>query len=237
MKTFVMGDSHGAHKAVQQALKKAQYDPTRDKLIVLGDTQDGWSQAPELTEMYMKLETICKDRFIYILGNHDSAFIEWYDEGCRKHIMFGHGAAVTTHVYLQLNEDLIGSHAEWFRRQRHCYLDENNRFFVHAGWDEDYAFDNPAQYSMQEYLWNRSFWDGMFKGRNYAKDLYEVYVGHSPTTQYKPFDDKPMNRRNVWNLDTAAAYTGRVTVMDVNTKEFWQSDKCKELYPLERGRN
>lgn len=237
MKTFVMGDSHGAHKAVQQALKEAQYDPTRDKLIVLGDTQDGWSQAPELTEMYMKLETICEDRFIYILGNHDAAFIEWYDGGCRKHIMYGHGAAVTTHIYLKLNEDWIGSHAEWYRRQRHCYLDDQNRFFVHAGWDAGFTFDNPVQYETQEYLWNRSFWDGMFKGRNYAKDINEVYIGHSPTVRYKPFEDKPMNRRNVWNLDTGAAFTGRVTVMDIDTKEFWQSDKCKDLYPLERGRN
>ena len=45
-----------------------------------------------------------------------------------------------------------------------------------------------------------------------------------------------MNRCNVWNLDTGGGYEGRLTIMDINTKEFWQSDNMKTLYPNERGR-
>jgi serine/threonine protein phosphatase 1 len=29
---------------------------------------------------------------------------------------------------------------------------------------------------------------------------------------------------NVWSIDNGAAFTGKLTVMDVDTKEFWQSD-------------
>ena len=231
---LVMGDSHGAYKAVREALKLAEYDKKKDLLIVLGDTQDGWSQAPELIDYY---QNISRDNLIYLVGNHDSSFIEWYDGGCRRHIMHGHGGDVTERVYLNFSEDRIAEHAEWLRMQRHSYLDEHNRFFVHAGWDPLFDFNDSTQRSTEEYLWNRSFWDGMFKGRNYAKNLSEVYIGHSPTIRFKPYEDKPMNRKNVWNLDTGAAFNGRVTVMDVNTKVYWQSKKCKDHYPTERGRN
>jgi serine/threonine protein phosphatase 1 len=46
-----------------------------------------------------------------------------------------------------------------------------------------------------------------------------------------------MQRCNVWNMDTGAAFTGRLSVMDVDTKEFFQSDVVQGLYPGETGRN
>ena len=42
---------------------------------------------------------------------------------------------------------------------------------------------------------------------------------------------------NVGNLDTGAAFTGKLSLMDINTKEFWQSDPVWKLYPGEKGRN
>lgn len=45
-----------------------------------------------------------------------------------------------------------------------------------------------------------------------------------------------MNRCNVWNLDTGSGFSGKLTIMDIDTKEFWQSDFVRELYPNENGR-
>ena len=45
-----------------------------------------------------------------------------------------------------------------------------------------------------------------------------------------------MNRCNVWNLDTGAGYRGRLTIMDIDSKKYWQSDNAILLYPNERGR-
>ena len=47
----------------------------------------------------------------------------------------------------------------------------------------------------------------------------------------------PMNRCNVWNMDTGAGYKGPVSIMDIKTKKVWQSDKAHTLYPEEKGRN
>jgi serine/threonine protein phosphatase 1 len=47
----------------------------------------------------------------------------------------------------------------------------------------------------------------------------------------------PMQAANVWNVDTGAAFLGRLTAMDIESKIFWQSDLVYTLYPGERGRN
>ncbi|MEO8236216.1 MAG: serine/threonine protein phosphatase, partial [Flavobacterium sp.] len=39
------------------------------------------------------------------------------------------------------------------------------------------------------------------------------------------------------NVDTGAAFNGPLTIMDIDTKEFWQSEKLPDLYPNEKGRN
>jgi len=63
----------------------------------------------------------------------------------------------------------------------------------------------------------------------------EIYLGHTPTTNYGI--DTPMHKCNVWNVDTGAAFSGRITVMDIDSKRYWQSDIVQTFYPDEKGRN
>jgi len=46
-----------------------------------------------------------------------------------------------------------------------------------------------------------------------------------------------MQACNVWNIDTGAAFNGRLTGINVETKQYWQSDIVQQLYPNEKGRN
>jgi serine/threonine protein phosphatase 1 len=41
----------------------------------------------------------------------------------------------------------------------------------------------------------------------------------------------------VWNIDTGAAFYGPLTILDVDSKEYWQSEPLPQLYPNEKGRN
>ncbi|WP_221393262.1 hypothetical protein [Dyadobacter sp. NIV53] len=56
----------------------------------------------------------------------------------------------------------------------------------------------------------------------------EIYIGHTPTTKYAI--TVPINALNLWNMDTGASQGARISIMDVNTKEFWQSDNVEDLY-------
>ncbi len=74
--------------------------------------------------------------------------------------------------------------------------------------------------------------------KHYPKrlDLYnEIFIGHTPTQRVG--SDVPVNYQNVWNVDTGAAFKGAVSIIDVNTKDVWQSDPVMSLYPDEPGRN
>jgi serine/threonine protein phosphatase 1 len=63
----------------------------------------------------------------------------------------------------------------------------------------------------------------------------EIYIGHTPVTQIGK--TVPIQIANIWNVDTGAAFTGVLTVLDIDTKEFWQSEPLPNLYPNEKGRN
>ena len=43
---LVLGDIHGAAKALTQVLERSNFDPTGDRIIFLGDVADGWSETP-----------------------------------------------------------------------------------------------------------------------------------------------------------------------------------------------
>ena len=63
----------------------------------------------------------------------------------------------------------------------------------------------------------------------------EIYIGHTPVTRLG--ETVPLHYANVWNIDTGAAFKGPLSVVDVDTKEVWQSDPVYRLYPSEKGRN
>ena len=46
-----------------------------------------------------------------------------------------------------------------------------------------------------------------------------------------------MNAVNVWNIDTGAAFRGKLSGVNIDTKQVFQSDHLLSLYPNEKGRN
>ena len=63
----------------------------------------------------------------------------------------------------------------------------------------------------------------------------EIYIGHTPTTKIN--QTIPVNKACIWNVDTGAAFKGPLTLLDVDSKEYWQSEPLPHLYPNEKGRN
>jgi len=61
----------------------------------------------------------------------------------------------------------------------------------------------------------------------------EIYLGHTTTQEFRSM--LPLHFCNVWALDTGAGWSGKLTIMDVDTKQYWQSDLTPVLYGL-KGR-
>ena len=56
----------------------------------------------------------------------------------------------------------------------------------------------------------------------------DIFVGHTATELNNTL--QPIHACNVWNIDTGAGWSGKLTAMDVDSKECWQSDLTPDLY-------
>jgi serine/threonine protein phosphatase 1 len=250
LRTFVMGDVHGAAIALQQCLDRAAFDFEKDRLIQLGDVADGFAGVHDCIETLL-----CIKYLVAIKGNHDDWFLEFIKTGFHP-AGWNFGGKETAISYLKLTDrerliqrggegyktaldrkDIPDSHKRFFENQRLFFIDESNNCYVHAGFNRFLSFD---QQRPETFYWDRELWLAALeyhtmKRRNpemdpfiNVNDFHKIYIGHTPTMNWKT--DKPMRAVNILNIDTGARQGGKLTIMDVRTKEYWQSDKVDEIY-------
>ncbi len=240
-KTFVICDIHGAATALEQIIEMLPLEKN-DRLIFLGDYVDGWSQSAEVINYLMELNESYDCKFIK--GNHDIWCEDWLRDGTADKTWLFHGGKSTVESYAVCSEAEKKIHLNFFNRMINYFVDEQNRLFIHAGFSSMHGPQNEPYAS--NYSWDRTLWEmALTMDKRIAKDskLYpkrlllfkEIYIGHTPTLYYDV--TIPMQACNVWNIDTGAAFTGKLSAIDIDTKQFWQSETCQNLYPNEKGRN
>lgn len=240
-RTFVIGDMHGALRAVKQVLERIQLQP-EDTLIFLGDYVDGWSESAQLIDHLMELQQ--QQNCIFLKGNHDAWCESWLLGETPDPVWLANGGQETVNSYKNITPENKARHIDFFQRMKYYYTDEDQRLFVHAGFT---SMSGPVRERFQVTLyWDRTLWEmaiSMDKHikmdeRIFPKRLLlfkEIYIGHTPTTNYGI--ETPMQACNVWNIDTGAAFFGKVSALNIDTKEFRQSDPVHYLYAGETGRN
>lgn len=241
MRTLVIGDIHGGLRALEQVLERAGVTAD-DLLVFLGDYVDGWSHAVETVNYLIRLKEVQK--CLLLRGNHDALCSDWLHYGQDNSLWMENGGAATRRSYEQSAGDIRDSHLHFYETLLNYHLDADSRLFIHAGYTNLNGVDH--EYSNTAYFWDRTLWElalslnpGISPGDvRYPKRLAnysEIYIGHTPVSRIGK--TRPMRAANVWNIDTGAAFRGPLSVLDVATKEVWQSDPVYLLYPGEKGRN
>lgn len=241
MRTLVVGDIHGGLKALEQVLERAVIKQD-DLLVFLGDYVDGWSQAVETVDFLIGLKA--RHRCVLLRGNHDELCYDWLTTWKDNPLWFQHGGEATMDSYLGVEASKRNVHINFFKELENYYLDDQNRLFLHAGFTnvKGVAFE----YSSTIFYWDRTLWEMALslnpelpkEDPRYPKRLThykEIFIGHIPVTRIG--NTMPVRAANVWNIDTGAAFFGPLSIMDVATKQVWQSDPVYTLYPGENGRN
>lgn len=241
MRTLVIGDIHGGFRALLQVVERAMLNPA-DKLIFLGDYVDGWSESPELLDYLIQLAQ--KYECVFIRGNHDDLVCDWLDNGTENLMWHKHGGQSTINAYKNVSNHDKQQHIRFLNSMHNYHIDSANRLYVHAGFTNMHGVEH--EYFPNLIFWDRTLWETAMSldksidksSKYYPKRLslyHEIFIGHTPVTRLD--ETTPLNFANVWNVDTGAAFTGSLTIMDVETKQFWQSDTLPSLYPNEIGRN
>ncbi len=216
MRTLVIGDIHGAHNALLQCLERSEFGYAEDRLIVLGDICDGYPQVKQCIDEMLKIKNLD-----YVIGNHDLWALDWARKGIREDIWLTQGGYNTMASY-EFGE-MPPEHIHFLANAR-PWIEENNRLFVHGGFNPEKPI---SKQDLQTLVWDRDLVYDAFQKYHVRPDFRygnfeEIFLGHTPTTNFGFLD--PLKLGNVWMLDTGAGWGGRLTIMDVETKEYWQSD-------------
>jgi len=237
---LVIGDIHGGLRALLQVFDRAAVT-AEDMLIFLGDYVDGWSESPGVIDYLIELSA--GQQCIILKGNHDEWCEAWLRTGNADSSWLFHGGQSTVNGYAPVASYIRQRHLHFFEQMKLYYIDESNRLFVHAGFT---SLQGPQyELHLSNVAWDRTLWETARSMKDMPREslLYpkrlrlfdEIFIGHTPTLYYDV--DVPMRGGNLWNVDTGAAFKGMLTVMDIVSKEYWQSDPLPALYPGETGRN
>jgi serine/threonine protein phosphatase 1 len=240
-RTLVTGDIHGGLRALQQVLQRASVTEA-DTLIFLGDYVDGWSESAQTIDYVIGLSK--KQPCIFIKGNHDVWCEEWLRSGASNSTWLFHGGEETVNSYDNTTAAQRSAQLHFLATMPYYFIDQQNRLFIHAGFTSMHG--PQKEFHSSNFSWDRTLWEmAITMDKSIRQDsllfpkrlklFTEIFIGHTPTLYYDVAI--PMHGANVWNIDTGAAFTGRLSVMDIDTKQYWQSDVLPDLYPGETGRN
>ena len=209
-------------KSLLQCFERADFDYQKDRLIVLGDVCDGYPDIRQCIDELLKIKH-CD----FIIGNHDKWALDWGLYGTIPEIWTSQGGRQTMASYG--GGPMPQAHID-FLKGGQLWLELEDMLFVHGGFDPEIPL---VKQSAEFLMWDRELldlawkfkWLGVTKSFSGYKD---IFVGHTTTEQYRTLE--PVHACNVWDLDTGAGWSGKLTIMNVKTKKFWRSDLSSELY-------
>ncbi|MBN1416001.1 MAG: metallophosphoesterase [Bacteroidales bacterium] len=227
-KRYVIGDIHGAHKALIECFEASSFSRKDDLLICLGDVCDGW---PEVNKVFDELLGI--ENLVYILGNHDKWALDWFLHGNAPSIWIHQGGNATVESY---REKVPETHIQLLTHSL-LYYKLDNRVFVHGGFDPTRKLEEQEE---QIFLWDRELVYNAMQQQKVSPGTHltsfdEVFVGHTPTLNFG--STKPIKACEVILMDTGSGWPGGVlSMMDIDSGKVTHSSFVNYLYPDYAGR-
>jgi serine/threonine protein phosphatase 1 len=224
VKTFVLGDLHGGHKALVQVLKRAKFDYNKDRLISLGDVADGWPDVAECFEELLKIKNL-----VMVRGNHDNWLLDYLRFEETPTIWTSQGGQNSFDSY-QKHPELKEKHKKFLMSTPFYYVDEANNLYVHGGVDPMRPI---VKQSPDDLMWDRSLWHmAQTQESIYVPGFNKVFVGHTSIWKKSKI---PLTSGNVTFVDTGGGWEGKLSLVGVDSEEVFQSDLLGDLYPEGHG--
>ena len=127
MKTFAIGDIHGAYKALIQCFERSGFDRENDRLIVLGDVCDGYTEVQQCIDELLKVKH-CD----LVIGNHDLWALDWALKGLTPEIWTTQGGSQTMASYG--GGQMPQAHVDFLKSGK-PYIELDGMLFVHGGYN------------------------------------------------------------------------------------------------------
>lgn len=225
MRIFVTSDTHGCYDELKSCLDQANFDYENDQLIHCGDTVDRGPKSREVIDLLLSIKNL-----IAIAGNHDEWWLDLLKTGIHP-ANWKYGASKTKDSYL-IGENLMNvplEHKNFFNNQILYYIDDDNRFFTHAGFSREHKITSQHE---SVFKWDRELMQELIVmyGDGYTNNIPDVnkfkrvFIGHTPTLNYMNDDltakNKPMYIGQFVQIDTGGCFDeGKISLLDITDDE------------------
>ena len=249
---LLIGDLHGAYRCLMDVLETCRFEFGKDHLYFTGDVADGYPDVFECLRFFRQLKN-----FHPVIGNHDIWLQNYLAYGASYSTWLEQGGNHTVSSFKKagLTREGLFDYAEYLATWPYVIL-ESSFCLMHAGPSIYTTLDSLILLSkmkrnlyertaseVSDYkkipeisaVWTRDYYYSALDCIHGMKPLMQpfepkirFFVGHTPVLGGIPFID---NKYNLVNVDTKTGYGGRLTILDMDSLEYWQSRSAEELYP------
>lgn len=217
MVRYVIGDIHGKFACLQEVLNIVQYDPREDTLYCLGDVCDGGYNTKKCIDLLIRMKAkLC-------LANHDNWALHWMETSIELPEWVNQGGLNTLRSYDFDIRNVPKSHILYLRSAMPYIVDDENNIFVHGGFNPEVRIEFQDPHYI---MWDRSIIE--YARNKPIPEYNHVFIGHTSTMMFGVTE--PIIANNLIMLDTGAGWRGKLTIMNVDTLQWWQneSDNCSK---------
>ena len=232
---LVVGDIHGCMKQLEAVLSKSSFDPGRDTLHALGDFCDRGHENLAVIGFLMSL-----DGLVAVAGNHDMFLMDYlYGGEESRHWVERCGGDVTYRQFRALDGTRKADVADWLCSWPSAIV-ADTYIMVHGGIPSGWSIDDllscqnaarPHDSTLDrggDLAWDRLYFaSALAFSRGSANPPLApfdtdktIFVGHTPTDDGLPFF---CPHYHLVALDTGCGDGGSVTLMDMDSLEYWQA--------------
>jgi serine/threonine protein phosphatase 1 len=229
---LAISDPHAENKKLLHLLKKVEYDPDRDLLIIVGDMID---RGEENLDMMETCEKLRKNGAILLKGNHEQFAQAAITEMLKNEIWRSHPGASLYNWYTYNGgasmyyeiRDLSAKRLEkllTFVQTLPLYFTVGKFIFSHAGANIRKPIEKNSE---DELVWMEEQFPSC---RAYREKV--MVFGHVPTWQLYPYNKK-LNKKNakIWydkmyedkiGIDCGSCFGGRLAALELpGYREFY----------------
>lgn len=236
LRTIAIGDIHGCKSLLDSLLDHMNYDPTSDHLVFVGDYLDRGPYPASVVRLIRTLDAC--GHVTAIKGNHEQKCIDWYD---REHLFRTtgrpNGMSPPSPKRREQWDELSVEDIDWLRKLSLTARPLPGWIAVHAGFEDKplkdqrpdkmtrVCFINPLTGEVQNRDENADLGSqpqGSIRWMERWRGPENIVYGHLVHSRKTPRIDRPAPGVETWGIDTGACYGGRLTALDLETRQVFQ---------------
>jgi serine/threonine protein phosphatase 1 len=206
-RVIIIGDIHGCLDMLKRLMDKIAWEPSKDRLIFLGDYIDRGENPKGVVDYILALRR-CSDQVECLMGNHETLFLNYLNGKDRELFLLNQGWSTLESYEADKSEEeesLVPSDHLVFYQTLKSYIQLEEYYVVHAGFRPGVEIKSQ---SLNDLTWIRDSF--IYSDYNFGK---KVIFGHTPFRE-------PLIIDNKIGLDTGAVFGNKLTCLELPEFKF-----------------